>query len=93
MKKLDSAQSYVYTLIDKLGPVKENVIQKDNDWENRDLMKLVENLEKYIDRHPLPNSESTDMKRRANEYQTNWRQRDKMMFASTSDKPQGMQNS
>ena len=54
MKKLDSAQSYVYTLVDKLGPVKENLIQKDDDWENWDLLELVENLEKYVDRHPQP---------------------------------------
>ena len=88
MKKLDSAQSYVYTLIIKLWPVKESLIQKDDDWENWDLVKLVENLEEYIDRHPLPNSESTGVRRRAHEHQTDWRQSDKMMFADTLDKPQ-----
>ena len=49
MKKLDTAQSFVYSLMDKLGPVKEALIQKDDDWENWNLEELVENLEKYID--------------------------------------------
>ena len=44
--KLDSAKSYVYTLVDKLGLVKESLIQKDDDWEKLDLQELVENLEK-----------------------------------------------
>ena len=33
MKKLDTAQSFVYTLMDKLGPVKEALVQKDDKWE------------------------------------------------------------
>ena len=93
MKKLDSAQSYVYTLVDKLGPVKESLIQKDDDWENWDLLVLVENLEKYIDRHPMPSSETTGAKRRANEHPADWRQRDKMMLANTMDRGRGKQNS
>ena len=100
MKKLDTAQSFVYSLMDKLGPVKEALIQKDDDWENWNLEELVENLEKYIDRHPLPvhevttaSSTSTPYRKRGNEYQADWRQRDKMMFANAMDKPQGMQNS
>ena len=32
MKKLASAQSMVYTLMDKLGPVQEILVQKDDDW-------------------------------------------------------------
>ena len=93
MKKIDSAQSYVYTLVDKLGPVKEGLIQKDDDWKNWDLLKLVENLEKYIDRHPLPSSEATGTNRRVNEHQADWRQRDKMMLANTMDRARGKQNS
>ena len=53
MDKLASAQSTVYTLMDKLGPVREVLVQKDDDWEEWDLKQLVENLKKYVDRHPL----------------------------------------
>ena len=54
MKKLQSAQSYVYSIMDKLGPVREAVAQKDDNWEERGLEELVENLRKYTDRNPLP---------------------------------------
>ncbi|XP_065067288.1 uncharacterized protein LOC135692879 [Rhopilema esculentum] len=93
MKKLDSAQSYVYTLVDKLGSVKESLIQKDDDWENWDLQELVENLEKYIDRHPLPVSEIGGTKKRSSDYQAEWKPRDKMMLANTMDRAKGKQNS
>ena len=93
MKKLDSIQSYVYTLVDKFGPVKENLIQKDDDWKKWDLLELVENLEKYIDRHPLLKSESTGAKRRVNEHQADWRQRDKVVLANTMDRVRWNQNS
>ena len=32
MKKLDSFQSMVYMLMDKLGPVQQTTAQNDNDW-------------------------------------------------------------
>jgi len=54
MKKLETVQSHVYTLMDKLGPVKEAMVHKDHDWEEWDLEQLVENLRKYTDRQPLP---------------------------------------
>ena len=50
MDKLASAQSTVYTLMDKLGPVREVLVQKDDDWEEWDLKQLVDNLKKYVDR-------------------------------------------
>ena len=100
MKKLDTAQSFVYSLMDKLGPVKEALIQKDDDWENWNLEDLVENLEKCIDRHPLSiyeaittSNTSTPSRRRGNKNQTDWRQQDKMMFTNAMDKPQGTKNS
>ena len=49
MKRLTSAQSLVYTLMDKLGPVREVLVQKDDDWEEWGLEELVENLRKYVD--------------------------------------------
>ena len=33
MKKLATAQSTVYTLMGKLGPVRKIIVQKDDDWE------------------------------------------------------------
>ena len=55
MKKLEGAQSYVYSIMDKLGPVRESMAQKDNKWEEWGLEELVDNLRKYTDRNPLPN--------------------------------------
>ncbi|XP_078361896.1 uncharacterized protein LOC144646227 [Oculina patagonica] len=59
MKKLEGAQSYVYSIMDKLGPVREAMAQKDDDWEEWGLMELVDNLRKYTDRNPLPLVESS----------------------------------
>ena len=58
MKKLEGAQSYVDSVMDKLGPVREFMAQKDDDWEEWGLEKLVDNLRKYTDRNPLPLVES-----------------------------------
>ena len=33
MKKLQSAENYVYNIMDRLGPVREVLVQKDEDWE------------------------------------------------------------
>ena len=33
MKKLQSAENYVYSIMDRLGPVREVLVQKDDDWE------------------------------------------------------------
>ena len=49
MKKLEGAQSYVYSIMDKLGPISEAMAQKDDDWEKWGLEELVENLRKYTD--------------------------------------------
>ena len=53
MGKLESAQSAVYTLMDKLGPVREVLVQKDDDWESWRLSELVEHLHKFVDRNPI----------------------------------------
>ena len=58
MKKLQSAQSHVYSLMDKLGPVTEALVQKYADWEEWGLEELVESLRKYTDRNPLPETPS-----------------------------------
>ena len=59
MKKLEGAQSYVYSIMDKLGPIREAMAQKDDGWEKWGLKELVENLRKYTDRNPLPLVESS----------------------------------
>ena len=59
MKKLEGAQSYVYSIMDKLGPIRETMAQKDDDWKKWGLEELVENLRKYTNRNPLPLVESS----------------------------------
>ena len=59
MKKLQGAQSYVYSIMDKLGPVREAMAQKDDNWEEWGLEELVENLRRYTDRNPLPDATSS----------------------------------
>ena len=44
MKKLQSAENYVYSIMDRLGPVREVLVQKDDDWEEWGLEELVESL-------------------------------------------------
>ena len=58
MKKLQGAQSYVYNIMDKLGPVREAMAQRDDNWEIWGLEELLENLHKYTERNPLPDSHS-----------------------------------
>ena len=58
MKKLQSAQSHVYSIMDKLGPVTEALVQKYDDWQEWGLEELVESLRKYTDRNPLPETSS-----------------------------------
>eukprot|EP00794_Sanderia_malayensis_P012511 gene12511-13795_t len=54
LKKLDSAQSTVYTLLDKLGPVREILAQADDNWEEWQLEDITENLRSML-------SESNDV--------------------------------
>eukprot|EP00794_Sanderia_malayensis_P014885 gene14885-16430_t len=44
MKKLQTAQGHVYTVMDKLGPIREALVSKDDDWEEWDLEELVEKI-------------------------------------------------
>ena len=76
MKKLQSAQSHVYSIMDKLGPVTEALVQKYDDWEEWRLEELVESLRKYTDRNPLPDTSSRnqDVKKPVGSNQGNlWR--------------------
>ena len=53
MKKLSTAQSTVYTLMDKLGSVREVIVQNDDNWEEWGLEEVVEHLRRYIERNHL----------------------------------------
>ena len=49
MKKLQGAQSYVYNIMDKLGPVREAMAQKDDNWEKwRSLWKICVSIQTEI---------------------------------------------
>ena len=52
MNKLDSAQCLVYTLMEKL---REIIAQQDDDLEEWNLVELVENMKRYVERNPLLN--------------------------------------
>jgi hypothetical protein len=54
MEALASAESNVYPIMDKLGPIREFLIQRDDHWEEWGLQDLVDNLERYVERNPLP---------------------------------------
>ena len=43
-KKLQSAENYVYSIMDRVGPVREVLAQKDDDGEEWGLEELVESL-------------------------------------------------
>ena len=57
MKKPDSVQSMVYSLMDKLGLVQRILAQSDDNWEEWKLQDLTENLQKFVERCPLRSSE------------------------------------
>ena len=59
MDKLLSAQSAVYTLTDKLGPVREVITQTDENLEEWTLEQLLEALRKFVDRNPLRTEEKS----------------------------------
>ena len=57
----------------------EVLVQKDDDWEEWDLKQLVENLRKYVDRHPLRVDEKEGKDDR-NGNKPNWRNREKLLL-------------
>ena len=44
MKKLEGAQGYLYSIMDKLGLIREAMAQKDDDWQKWGLEQLDENF-------------------------------------------------
>ncbi|XP_070537520.1 uncharacterized protein [Ptychodera flava] len=89
---LCTAQSSVYTLMDKLGPVREVLVQKDDDWEEWGLEQLVENLRKYVERNPLRVSDDrvTTGRRDDTARHTSWRKKEeKLLLGSNGESKQG----
>ena len=89
-RKLRGAQSYLYSIIEKLGQVREALVQKDDNWVEWGLEELVESLREYTDRNPLPetSSQNQDFKKPVGSNQGNhWRRGEKML---TSGANQGL---
>ena len=53
MDALPAVEGHIHAIMDKLGGVREALIQKDDDWEEWSLTDLVRNLGKFVDRNPL----------------------------------------
>ena len=92
LEKLASAQSMVYTLMDKLGPVREILVQKDidDDWEEWGLEQLVDSLRRYVKRNLLRDNE--DNKRRTENFKERpWikekKRPEKLLFRNNGGKP------
>ena len=71
MNKLQTAQSAMYTLTDKLGPVREVITQTDSKWEEWTLEQLVEALPKFVDRNPLRAEEKSKQQGRSRDGRRN----------------------
>ena len=40
--------------MEKLGPIREYIIMKDDEWELWSLQDFIDNLERYCERNPFP---------------------------------------
>ena len=85
----------MYTLMDKLGVVREILAQKDDDWEEWGLEHFVENLRRYVERNPL--RESEDKKRRTEDFKhRSWikekEKPEKLLFGNNGGKPRSKPN-
>ena len=60
MGKIAAAQAHVYSIFNKLGPVKEVLAQNDDKWEDWSLEEVTEHLRKYADRNPVQTKEIGD---------------------------------
>ncbi|PFX21804.1 RNA-directed DNA polymerase from mobile element jockey [Stylophora pistillata] len=89
MKKLQGAQSYAYNIMNKLGPLREAMVQKDDKWEEWGLEELVENLRKYTDRNPLPETltPSNEVKKPLTNQGSHQRRGDKMLMSGSTSRP------
>ena len=86
MDKLASAESAVYTLLDKLGPVREVLAQADDNWEEWGLEQLVENLRKYVDRNPLTGNGYRRHTQESEEQRHQHRRRNDQLYTTGEEK-------
>ena len=93
MRRVETAQSLTYTLMDKLGPVREALIQKDDHWEKWGLQELVENLRKYVERNPLLTNEDRFQRKGASQWNREWRSQDKLMMVHSAQRKARKPNS
>ncbi len=73
MKKLESAEAFVHTTFEKLGPIRENLTASNDEWERWGMEDLANNLKKYVDRNNLNQEKTTsdykfDKNSQANRY-------------------------
>lgn len=85
MKKLVTTQSSVYTLMDKLGPVREVIIQKDDDWEEWGLEQLTENLRRYVERNPLRKEDEKSTEKKDDTSKPPPRRKENLFFGKSGD--------
>lgn len=102
MDALLSLEGHILTIMDKLGPIREHLIQKDDHWESWDLQELVTNLGRYVDRNPLTTKPGVGSKNQQTQNHSDRRDRrhdqgehdsgrdrrhESSMMGKTSDKP------
>ena len=87
MKKLASTQNKVYTLMDKLGPVREILVEKDDDCQEWGLEQLMENLWRYVERNPLRECEDNKGKTEDFKHQPWIKEKEKLLFGNNGGKP------
>jgi hypothetical protein len=86
MKKLETAQSAVYTLMDKLGPVREVLVQKDDDWETWGLTELVESLNKFVNHNPIREEEGEVAGKQDWKKRSRWADHEKLLLGNGGER-------
>ena len=86
MGKIMTAQAHVYSIFNKLGPVKEILAQNDDKWEDWGLEEVTEQLRKYVDRNPVQANEIVDHSNNQKGYTTssNGRRNDRLLMTSSN---------
>lgn len=79
MKKLTTAQS----MMDKLGPVREVIVQKDDAWEEWGVEQLVNNLRKYVERNPLRTSDDDGKRDNTLGHHPGRKEREKLLLGNS----------
>lgn len=75
----------MYTLMDKLGPVREILVQKDDDWEEWGLEQLVENLRRCVERNPLRDSEGNKRETEDLKHRSWMKEKERLLFGTMGE--------